>query len=88
LGAVAAGVNKGEDVALNSGTPINLVLDAPVTTSADSGAPMQPQVQQYSQQNYSQQGYNQAQPYGAAPSNGNFTQYPNNTQQPYNPYQY
>ncbi len=87
LGAVAAGVNKGEDVALNSGSPINLVLDAPVTTSADGGNGMQ---QPYNQQNYSQQGYNQVQPYGATPSGGSFTPYTNNgsTQQPYNPYQY
>ncbi|MDH4378492.1 MAG: hypothetical protein QE263_01110 [Vampirovibrionales bacterium] len=87
LGAVAAGVNKGEDVALNSGAPVNLVLDAPVTTSADSSNATS--LPQYNQQNYSQQGYSQTQPYGATPSNGSFTPYPNNPNtQPYNPYQY
>lgn len=86
LGALAAGVGKGEEVALNSGEAINIVLDAPITTNASGGGNYAAAPQQYGgQQAYQQPAYSQ-QPatYGTAPqNNGNFYT-PSSTQNTYN----
>lgn len=59
LGALAAGVGKGEEVALNPGEAINIVLDAPISTQAS--AP---------QNSYQNNYYNQQPVYGQQPNYG------------------
>lgn len=73
LGALYAGASKGEEINLNPGEAINIVLDAPVTTSAASNAGMaqpQPYGQTYNTQQYSTQSYGTQQPYGTQPQYG------------------
>lgn len=71
LGAVAAGINKGEDAFLNAGEPVQLVLDTPVTTSQGADMPA-PQASPYGN-NYG----------GLTQQNGNYS-YNQTGGQPYN----
>lgn len=74
LGAAYAGIKKGVEAMLPAGQPVNIVLDAPVTTSPNGGT-MAPQQQAMP---YGNQG-------GYTTQNGNYS-YNSSTNQPsYNP---
>ncbi len=75
LGGLFAAAGKGEEVALSPGAAVNIVLDAPVTTSTGGGGMAQPQAFNQ-QQSYGQQAYQQQQPY-SQPSN--YQTYPAST---------
>ncbi len=82
-GLIGAAVQKGKDAVLNAGTPMNIVLDQPVTFTPSAfsqpaqgyGQPtygQQPATNSYGQQPYGQQPYGQpaggySQPYGQQP---------------------
>ncbi len=70
LGGLFAGAGKGEEVAMNPGEMVNIVLDAPVTTSTGGGGMAQPQAS-YSQQSYGQQSYQQPSSFQTYPASNN-----------------
>lgn len=78
LGALAAGVNKGDEVRLNSGESLSLVLDAPVSANAGASASSQ-QYNNYGAAPYNA-GYSQQQQYQY--SQGNSQGYSQGYQQP------
>jgi hypothetical protein len=88
MGLLASGAQKGQDAVIQSGQPLQVLLDQPLTVSGAGGyAPAAPMYQSYPQ-NYAPQNYGQNNSYDpgsttgyptTSPSNSSGPTYPNTT---------